>query len=200
MTAMRPDQSAVPEAVGVDPMTRKSMKGHPILFSAAMVRAILEGEKTQTRRIARLNASGRVAWKGHNWHCDDPESRLACPYGQPGDRLWVRETWADTMSDPPEAVYRADGERHPSSFLKWKPSIFMPRWASRITLEVTGVRVERLQEISKADVIAEGIDGLSDIHAGWHQPYAQLWDSINAKRAPWSSNPLVWVIEFKRVQ
>ena len=144
------------------------MKERPILFSAPMVRAILAGTKTQTRRAAKLTANGHVKESGghRRWHPGDPDARLACPYGQPGDRLWVRETWAAPHSDdarPPRSIhcdwtqihYAATEER---GGLMWRPSIHMPRWASRITLEITGVRVERLKDISEDDAVAEGIE------------------------------------------
>ena len=185
------------------------MKEHPILFSGEMVKAILEGRKTQTRRVIKhIPAMGKPDdWCGK---IKNPSFRQLfgdyarfCPYGEPGDRLWVRETWADlrsyineTYPNQAPVAYKAD-----DTYLvgeKWKPSIFMPRWASRITLEVVKVRVERVQEISVVDAIAEGIHpvyGAQSIMC-----YAQLWDSINAKRGyPWDSNPWVWVIEFKRV-
>ncbi len=154
------------------------MKDRPILFSGPMVKAILECRKTQTRRVVKLNMSGRVQLSKRQWHIDDPNAVLGCPYGQPGDRLWVKETWAAWSSiDDREAdevlgnceslvgrgisrghiSYRADPQMHAD---KWRPSIFMPRWASRVTLEITGVRVERLNDISEADAIAEGIDPL----------------------------------------
>ena len=190
----------------------------PILFSGPMVRAIIDGRKAQTRRLVKpqpdtnnvadikLDLDGFLYVEAGRW-CQ------RCPYGIPGDRLWVRETWADTMGDPPEAIYRADGERHPSSALKWRPSIFMPRWACRLVLEVTAVRVERLQKISEADAKAEGCAAKDLVtHKGTMGPfdaeltqnaatakeaYRALWNSLNAKRAPWASNPFVWVIEFR---
>ena len=138
------------------------MKERPIIFSGEMVRAILDGRKTQTRRAVKLNHSGRVQRAGKNWHLDDPDAVMACPYGQPGDRLWVRETFRSRRVDglPGDVMYRADHPEEktvPGSYGRsWKPSIHMPRWASRILLEVTAVRVERLQEISEGDAQAEG--------------------------------------------
>jgi hypothetical protein len=193
------------------------MKERPILFSAEMVRAILDGRKTQTRRVAKLNASGRVKLPGSpsNWHCEDPDAVLACPYGQPGDRLWVRETFRviDGQTQPRIAIdYRADPEDkwcRIGDFLcdgkKWTPSIYMPRLASRILLEITNVRVERVQEISDKDCLAEGIADLAiplrpDLTM-YRSSYADLWDSINAKRGfGWDANPWVWVIEFRRIE
>jgi len=203
---------------------------HPILFNGPMVRAILEGRKTKTRRIVKLNASGR-AWKGKkNWHCDDPDALLACPY-QPGDRLWVRETWCmrtggmlPHMDRACIPRYRADGELKPEwGFMKWHPSIHMPRRASRITLEVTGVRIERLQDISDEDAKAEGLttvtkdgqlykwgipdrDGLpGSCDDGWpwthwdtdpREAFRSLWNGINLDTNGWDANPYVWVIDF----
>jgi len=224
----------------------------PILFSAPMVRAILEGRKTQTRRIVKpqpdLTKLGETVgpqgqrYYGKNakqiesngeWQFSIPGAALypwRSPYGQPGDRLWVRETFYCDDGHYPDGVpdscqwrevegkrlsipleekraemlesmyYRADGEPQfeaPEGPIPWRPSIFMPRWASRITLEVTGVRVERLQSISEADAAAEGV--YTDPACPAYDAYRVLWDQINAKLAPWASNPWVWVIEFKRV-
>ena len=219
------------------------MKSRPILFSAPMVRAILEGRKTQTRRAAKLNASGRVALSGKNWHCADPDASLACPYGQPGDQLWVKETFrvgAKHDSLPPRSLpfdrgmsiaYAAGGMMcrdevggpyvsHPDDDLyesgwmgKTRVSIHMPRQASRITLEITSVRVERLQDISEADAQAEGAkhNGECDhirhscAEIGCFGPnsyrggYAELWDRINGAGS-WAANPWVWCVEFKRIE
>jgi hypothetical protein len=186
----------------------------PILFSGPMVRVILAGEKTQTRRIVKLNMSGRVARGGKNWHIDDKNASLACPYGQPGDMLWVRETWADVphpgqgpkckMSpDGRGATFRADWQGNPSGF-KWRPSIHMPRWASRLALEIIGVRMERLRDITRADAKAEGFmpqaNGLES-WAGKSYGNAQLafeacWREINGIDS-WEGNPLVWVVSFR---
>lgn len=144
------------------------MNTRPILFTGKMVRALLEGRKTQTRRAVRFHpATGYIVERGGNrrWHRDDPEAVAGCPYGQPGDTLWVRETfsrcgcpecagaWPGKANNDHPTVYRAT---HSGPPLAWMPSIFMPRWASRITLELTGVRVERVQEIGEEDAIAEG--------------------------------------------
>ena len=211
-------------------------KERPILFSGPMVRAILESRKSQTRRVAKLNAAGRVALRGKNWHCGDPEARLACPYGQPGDRLWVRETFC-TCYDGQEAyevIYAADNTRRGFSTasnatddqLDWlersmtthgergRPAIHMPRWACRLVLEVTASRVERLQDISEDDARAEGCEQkrylvnpfktgalrarFSGEVSTFKESYALLWDSLNAKRSPWASNPWVWAITFRR--
>lgn len=189
-----------------------------------MVRAILEGRKTQTRRVVKL-----PSWSTQDWDDFDPDEPsvicktsgcmpdLPCPYGKPGDRLWVRETfYIDVPDDDPSRLdstyYRADGEccqQIPECQCgdvgkpKWRPSIFMPRWASRITLDITNVRVERLQDISEADAQAEGMDALAtvaEIKDGQPHTYRTgfhiLWDIINGKKYPWESNPFVWVIEF----
>ena len=194
------------------------MKERPILFSAPMVLALLEERKTNTRRVAKLNAGGRVQLGGKQWHIEDPEAILACPYGQVGDRLWVKETHI-LCSD--YAIYRADVDPVAfayTTFLAggWKPSIFMFRKHSRITLELTDVRVQRLQEITEADALAEGIQRhiLPDIRgARFHwgdstedrcftavDAFHALWDSINAKRGfGWNTNPWVWALTFQRV-
>lgn len=196
------------------------MKERPILFSAPMIRAILDGRKTQTRRVvkpqpSRIGALGPIA----------NERTVRCPFGQLGDRLWVREAWALTKAydrlpvsekSPggwKNVVRRRADEVHEGALLdwgRWRPSMHMPRWASRITLEITGVRVERLQDIASADARKEGIechekDGTEWFHAAGRDyhiaklAFFGLWDSINGNRAPWASNPWVWVIKFKRV-
>lgn len=205
------------------------MNERPILFSGPMVRAILDGRKTQTRRSAKLTDAGRVRAVGTrmNWHPEDPNAVLACPYGAPGDRLWVKETWACSVwrdalkptelktSDPIE--YRADYTStglDPLERGRWRPSIFMRRWMSRITLEITDVRVERLQDISEEDAKAEGCDKeieheeiltQADYDCGYYTPayyacgFERLWQSINGPDS-WSANPWVWVVTFKRVE
>lgn len=179
----------------------------PILFSGPMVRAILAGQKTQTRRIASND--------GHHMLGDDWRfvSGRHSPYGQVGDRLWVRETWGPCAGG---VVYKADdvGENIacPDGG-RWRPSIYMPRWASRITLEVTRVRLERLQAIDGYDCMSEGVRiSRCDCErcrmsaamcpadeSGHIMEFATLWDAINGKRAPWSSNPWVWAISFRRL-
>lgn len=203
------------------------MTDRPILFSGPMVRAILEGRKTQTRRVVRAPTEDLNHPAVHHWQMDQehravavahsekvadqyittfPHYRILCPYGVPGDRLWVRETWA-MLSGDNRVWYRADPgvedcvARSLIGWPGWQPSIFMPRENSRITLEVTAVRIEQLQEISVADALSEGVDELpKSVGPGIDErtSYIALWDSINAKRAPWSSNPWVWVIEFRR--
>lgn len=176
------------------------MKERPILFSAPMVRALLEGRKTQTRRIVKLPAKDGSG--DNRFVFDDAEGRkrfIDCPYGEPGDRLWVRETWRPAQVDG-MAWYAATcgDETHE----RWKPSIHMPRWASRITLEITGVRVEQLQDISESDAIAEGVTpsdmkAISCLDRNYHA-YFMLWESINGSGS-WDLNPWVWVIEFRRI-
>jgi hypothetical protein len=172
-----------------------------------MVRAILDGSKTQTRRI--IKNTGTYAIEDHHGIITANRERSAlatqCRYGKPSDRLWVRETWAEVGTmDPGLIVYRADypdcvprqyENVPPASEITWKPSIHMFRKHSRIILEITGVRVERLQDISEAGAIAEGVsDILNPVGA-----YRELWESINGP-ASWAANPWVWVVEFKRRQ
>jgi hypothetical protein len=184
-----------------------------------MVRAILDGRKTMTRRIVHKDLVRDVIGDGEN-------ILHRCHHGKPGDRLWVRETFSidalggvmqnGTGEWEYEIKYRAGGSKKikytgPSlddPYIKyydnqrgdWRPSIFMPRWASRILLEVTAVRVERVQDISDTDAEREGCDG-GDMKPGYSRnQFRDLWDSINAKRgAGWGANPWVWVIEFKRI-
>lgn len=200
------------------------MKERPILFSAPMVRAILEGRKTQTRRIVKHPIEShpvRHMEGGAFFKCVNGEEWwVKFPYGKPGDRLWVRETWRafkdNSLYEEPgtEVDYRAT----PASWAKgsdapWKPSIHMPRWASRINLEITAVRVERLQDISAKDIIAEGavdrphVDrfGRNPVSAFDGKVYLDLlslwaagWESINGPGS-WGANPWVWVVEFKRL-
>lgn len=224
-----------------------TMKERSILFNAPMVRAVLDDSKTQTRRIAKLTDAGHVKEPGghRRWHPGDPNARLACPYGQPGDRLWVREAWRigawceddeelaiDYLASAPEktpwievpesAAFEkywiqssddcieagvatdCNGDYHwepGQSPCRKRPSIHMPRWVSRITLEIVSVRIERLQDISEADAIAEGApwSACGSPQEGSHKAgYAALWESINGAGS-WDANPLVWVVEFKKV-
>jgi len=208
----------------------------PILFSASMVRALLDGSKTQTRRVVKwrdlqpgLNLSfsglevysyvpGLFTLEGRSRNSvESRSSPTRCPYGDPGDRLWVREafgisydgssipwTGADPQRDG-EVIYRATFDEKPEEGrLPWKPSIHMPRWASRIVLEITGVRVERLQAISEADARAEGVvpnDGYAGPpefrNSGWKKAYRVLWEQINGAGS-WDANPFVWVVEFRK--
>lgn len=233
------------------------MKERPILFSGSMVRALLAGRKTQTRRVVKPQPDDSIdslhggkfrkrapytvlnndTDRSLGYGFQDESHDWLCPYGQPGDRLWVRETfYCDDFQYPNIELgtcsqaeynheylyYRADApkgridelipecEKGPSP---WKPSIHMPRFASRITLEITGVRVERLNEISEEDAIAEGLERCipGDPHPlpYWAVPgtnglgntdpvycYRRLWESINGARS-WELNPWVWVVEFK---
>lgn len=204
----------------------------PILMSAPMIRAILDGTKTQTRRVVKQQPPTGHAWAGWcvasthkadeikaTWatgtgpylrdvHC------VACPHGQPGERLWVREAFCPIYPQDPtynggqpiEYDYRAtysQGARLGDALgikKRWKSSIHMPRAASRITLEITGVRVERLQEISEADANAEGVKHSLHLPGGRfaRENFAHLWWTINGNGA-WEANPWVWVIEFRRL-
>jgi hypothetical protein len=215
------------------------MKEHPILFSSEMVRAIMEGRKTQTRRVVTKQnselGSGEWewleladAWPDLLWgvtpglkvptphappdYCPECVVRLY-PRTEKGSRLWVRETWQAIQRGPPddigiypvdvpingmELVYRAtDDDGLSEQGFRWRPSIHMPRWASRLTLEVLDVRVERLQEITVDDMLAEGIR-VSDPRASYVRAhFMDPWDSLNAKRGyGWEENPWVWVITF----
>ncbi len=192
------------------------MKERPILFSGEMVRAILEGRKTQTRRIVKPEPLPYTeVWHPREQVCRHTDywfARVAarCKYGVPGDRLWVRETWGDGEQNncEPGVYYRATDpawDEEETGF-RWKPSIHMPRWASRITLEVTGVRVERLQDISEADARDEGAGLLLEDREYWdgdpdqyRKCFRVLWESINGPGS-WAENPWVWVIEFKRIE
>ena len=201
----------------------------PIIFSGSMVKAILEGRKTQTRRVIRNSESdSTIYWNpivvaGYGGWVNEHARPRPCPYS-PGDFLWVRETWAQVPasafrhsidvqqtanpSDPTMvAVYREGWEHSKPS--NWKPSIFMPRWASRITLKVEDVRVQRLQDISEAEAIAEGVSEpamfSTDVpgRAGplmsapnYRAGFGCLWDSINGKKHPWSANDWVWALIF----
>ncbi len=180
------------------------MKERPILFSGPMVQAILSGKKTQTRRVVKQKHLPFLA-NIVGGFLDGKWNQRPLPYGQPGDRLWVRETWAQDDEDGTiiyraednEAVKAWDQARHESGLSKynWRPSIFMPRLASRLTLEVVSVRVERLQDISEEDAIAEGT--LAPF-GGWVGGYQLLWESINGPGS-WDENPWVWVIDFNVV-
>lgn len=186
-------------------ITYQGMIEKPIIFSGPMVRAILEGRKTQTRRIVKDGHA--LAFLGA-----DHKPVLMCPFGQPGDRLWVRETsllCRDSNGVCPAGngkalAYAADGYELEDGE-RWTPSIHMPRWASRISLEITGIRVERLQDISEKDARAEGVaasrvgpcqDGL--FYRLHRDSFIELWESINGPGS-WDANPWVWVIEFRRL-
>ena len=202
------------------------IKERPILFSAPMVRAILVGRKTVTRRPVKFPFIDRAVGCELSGNEIGPEEiRDSCPYGVPGQRLWVRETWycdhSEVMRGPylkpddldvSEArddgtlVYAADGlTPYEQDQPVWKPSIHMPRWACRILLEITDVRVERLQDISRAGIRAEGLqcppelasDDVSPNYRDWYPAaWKELWESTGGD---WAANPWVWVVEFKRV-
>lgn len=201
----------------------------PILFNADMIKAILSGQKTQTRRIVKL-----PPWSTGDWgdfELDDLGTALAIcekttcwvevksPYGGAGDHLWVREKHTiecpygppNECDNPDHVIYWAAESEivRDSITAKWRPSIFMPRWASRITLRVKSGRVERLQDIIETDAIAEGVEQVSDgLFRCYQNPekgcrtsatasFMSLWDSINEKRGyGWDTNPWVWVTEF----
>jgi hypothetical protein len=213
------------------------MAERPILFSAPMVRAILSGEKTQTRRVVKrasdhpdaeahmIRGEAHFGIRGpgtfHFTHGEEGDlPAIRCPYGKPGDHLWVRETWGmnhyqfehgpipksrPADFDEPDSqylVFRAtEDDAEVQNELRWWPSIHMPRWASRIALEITGVRVERLNECSEQDAQAEGaVYGYGEgAKISQRRMYQLLWDTINGPGA-WNANPFVWVVEFKRVQ
>lgn len=207
------------------------MKERGMIFNGEMVRAILDGRKTQTRRIIKLSHESGMknpVVRGKNGEASYVGCRLAamlCPFGKPGDRIWVRETfqgplvsedlfeeyraYPEKFEKPQYCEYAADGGTKPEycdldDNLRhgWLPSIHMPRWASRITLEITDVRVERLASISQEDAAKEGYPANPEPYGGsmdkwlW---FRQLWDSIYPEQS-FSHNPWVWVIEFKRVE
>ena len=217
------------------------MTERPIIFSGPMVRAILDGRKTQTRRAVKpkypIEFFGGKGEEGDPrcWGygpCDDgtwalldnrdgdSESwQIPCPYGVSGDRLWVRETWG--LHRDYERVYETDkkpcvgflgylatddDDSCPKTIInRWRPSIHMPRWASRITLEVVEVRVQRVQDISEADAVAEGCrqheSAILSRAVGYRATFRELWDSLNANRGHgWATNPWVWAITFKRLE
>ncbi len=207
------------------------MKERPILFSAPMVRAILEGRKTQTRRILKVQPNTRhreiefengllteYSMIGGCWHA---VNKFKCPYGKPQDQLWVRETWCvaniyDHIK-PSEINPAGDknwcGVRYPANQdaigIKKRPSIFMPRWASRIDLLIKDIRVERLQDISEEDAIAEGIEVCGRGYRIYSTEnkftfcpitsFKSLWNSINGPDS-WDANPWCWVVDFQHIQ
>lgn len=208
-------------------MTKTGLvKERPILFSAPMVRAILAGSKTQTRRVVKpqpfvtlevgsgfaMRAQGCRSWAGDFLDVKSANIDALCPYGQPGDRLWVKEQtlkiedhgWIGPVYTESDAGRDAlawgygesdDPDHIPPHAIKRRPSIFMTRAMSRITLEVTGVRVERLKSISRGDAMAEGCPASGDDPRKW---YAELWDHINGAGS-WDANPWVWVLSFRRL-
>ena len=193
------------------------MKERPIIMTGESVRAILDRRKTQTRRVIKftyptdwigsVNPDGKdgwIAW-GPTQVPDDYSRKMypngggfKCPYGVPGDRLWVREKFKIGQG---RSIVYFDTPSRWAEGMSWKRSIFMPRWASRITLEVVSVRVERLQEISHEDALSEGLICYHENYQCALEEYPHLWDILNAKRGyPWSSNPWVWVVEFRKVK
>lgn len=193
----------------------------PIILKAHEVRGILDGRQTQLRRILKpqpvvhpappCNPSYNVVYGAHMWKDGGKPHPVmvieCCPFGQPGERLWVRETWgevADKEYDPNgvfyevkgfDIAYRADRER--GTWAGWKSPVAMPRWASRILLEIVSVRVERLQDISDADCIAEGM--VADTDEGGFTLWARDKFPDSRDDEEWKANPFVWVVEFKRV-
>ncbi|KSH33165.1 hypothetical protein AO965_05910 [Pseudomonas aeruginosa] len=212
------------------------MKERPILFTGPMVRAIIEGRKTVTRRVMKYQPHEDASVTVGNYNVtvvdrhgeqqpgpeafgawwSDGERGCICPHGQPGDQLWVRETWGLQVrsygggagefivyrATNPDAIYcrSSEGREYP---VKWKPSIHMHRHSSRILLEITAVRIERLQDISEEQARAEGYPAERECETGgsgldawlW---FRSLWGEINGPEA-FTANPWVWVIEFKRV-
>lgn len=221
------------------------MNSKPMLMSGESVRRIFNEQKTETRRFVRRNYAGRVQLGGKQWHIDDPNAILACPYGEPGDLVWVRETFQPLV---------IDGATGPSGEVDWtmadyatgkgyeihypatediieyldmndelsracKPSIHMPRWASRLTLRISSVTVEKLHDITDEGILAEGVRMMTDAEghllvpiSSKHCPtdyketetmiralMAALWDNLNDQRAPWKSNPPVYVIKWDRM-
>lgn len=213
------------------------MKSRGMIFNSEMVRAILDGRKTQTRRIVK-GTDGAVKFC-KEWDINGEEifvvlgekdhtgmnpvfGAISCPFGAVGDRIWVRETWAEAGACAPDLkLYRANYPEHvpsiyenvpPAEEIRWTPSIHMPRWASRILLEITDVRVEQLNAISEEDARAEGIIDGGCLNCGELEPcgcanpepdatdaFAYLWQSIYGQEN-WNANPWIWVIEFKRVE
>lgn len=198
------------------------MRERPILFNGAMVRAILAGKKSQTRRAAKDVVAVHTRTGEALAETDSAGPRVHCPFGQPGDRLWVRESFTDLRGtgiehrpniDGPIQRYAYSADTRPGSpgdyarkdyGIKWRPSIHMPREACRLVLEITAVRVERLQAITEADAVAEGLSqsesgswlpGPCD-HPEW--AFHQLWAQVYGEPA-WEANPWVWVIEFNKI-
>ena len=193
----------------------------PIIFNTPMVQAILEGRKTQTRRVIKPQPVKDDTFKGPYWYeptvvnkdgelgpgkpvfgisSTDGEWGIKSPY-QPGDVLYVRETWSRDESG--EYVYRTnygttEDDSFPPSMFRWCPSIHMPREAARIFLRVTNVRVERVQDITAHDAIREGME--SEIPFDTVDEFKELWNNLNAKRGyGWDTNPWVWVVKFERI-
>lgn len=216
-------------------MTRSRPAKHPpkpcLIFSPESVRRILAGKKTQTRRVIR----GQESWTypidnfiqqpDRVWRGLPIGPMLCCPYE--GKQLWVKEPWSKWDNGSRQVVYKADRETREVEFddrgrpvgvlpekfnnltdrttVDWQNSMFMPHWASRLTLKVTNIRIERVQEISEEDSIAEGVKAPWMGFGSWdyrgpnnhREAFQRLWESINGKKHPWSDNPWVWVIEFQ---
>ncbi|WP_434058220.1 hypothetical protein [Enterobacter bugandensis] len=194
-------------------MTERGM-----IFNGEMVRAILDGRKTQTWRPVNPSTANLLDLQEQYPH---KKYNISCPFGEVGDRIWVRETWAEAGASAPDLkLYRANYPAHvPTHYenvpaaedVRWTPSIHMPRWASRITLVITGVRVEQLKSISEEEARSEGVARLREgfwkhYQPGWTQhqlsargSFATLWDSIYGS-GEWDRNPWVWVIEFKPIE
>ena len=221
------------------------IKERPIIFSGEMIRAILDDRKTQTRRVIKPQPGVGVVAQSvyprpdgrYCWVLDATGVALSepfgCPFGKPGDMLWVKETWADVNSESgPALLYRSDGfmhfcaddaypveyERYPNcqftmwctdlvyreqrgckSDHKWRSPIHMPRWASRIQLRITDVRVERVKDISEGDAYHEGVVLPEPELQTYYGEFKRLWESINGKKHPWWHNDWVWVVEFERI-
>lgn len=208
------------------------MKESPIIFSGEMVRAILDGRKTQMRRPVKWpvrSKSDGVKRRIFGFEdieeiktiLKDPQKsllRIVCPFGQVGDRLWVRESWCPQGDEQGRVIegkawYKADGEyivvldddgsmkqnKNGTEASPWKPSIQMPRWASRITLEITDIRIQRVQELSYNDCLSEGVDHKDD-KKPCQMCFQTLWDSLYAKKGfGWPVNPWVWAITFRTI-
>jgi len=183
-----------------------------MIFNGEMVRATLDSRKTQTRRpinpqppdhldeIQPILIGSCAVWQDN----DGCRFEARSPY-QVGDRLWVKETWAVSVGVMGSVVYKADGSGKPADGYKWRASIHMPKCIARLWLEVTGVRVEQLQEISEEDIRAEGVvvprwnpDSVKEYPDPW-KVYAEFWDSIYAKKHPWESSLWAWVYELRRI-
>jgi hypothetical protein len=180
------------------------VKERGILFRGELVRKILAGEKDVTRRVIRPDWSRCLDLADED---DRARAEAASPYGVAGDRLWVRETWTDLgigCRDANDVIYRSDDEDLLPRGRHWKPSIHMPRWASRVDLEIVSVRAERLQEITVEDIIREGLSTRFREHDACvhlREQWVELWNKTNAHRGfSWESNPWVWRIEFKRIE
>ena len=170
---------------------------HPIVFSTPMVEAIVAGKKSQTRRVVKprsyiVEVEENIPYE----MTEDDAQPIRCPYGEVGDILWVRETYQHQQDSG--YIYKASKASREIKNPKWKPSIFMPKSACRIFLQVTNIRVEPLQDISEDDLKSEGIDYTIGYYPILLEAFEQLWAGINGQKS-WDRNPYVWVIEFKVV-